>query len=223
MVDHLEWNHDEEKQKRETDLKRLKQTEGWEKLTDRQKKMIEISLSVQQRAERGTDEPSYRAIERWNGDVRIKKEDELGAYLEDGSRFDFGKRRYELSQNAIAQIGCLEAIELLEGDIQKDMRKMIEGGFYLSKNFRDSGFDDFKKNIGNSGFPLVVFTNEDGIEYSPYMVRHAFIVMGKDEQGEYVVFQKHDPGEQVEVVNLEEVYNERKMIAWGIRPLRGTK
>lgn len=217
MIAH-EWNHDEEKQKREADLNRLRQTEGWKKLTDRQKRIIELSLYVQQRAERGTSLGSARAISVHDDGVSINPGD---PDMDSG----YIKSDYGESQGLVGGMWCFSAVKYLESQDESN------DSFFQVDYFKDQGWNEFVRNIDSVGFPCVGFSKrvrstETGEALRP---RHAFVVLGRDISGRYVVWEKQDPNMPFRILDLEGVYkkyhdeNGDMGSDWGFRSLRGTK
>lgn len=67
----------------------------------------------------------------------------------------------------------------------------------------------------------MVFTSNAEDHFSSQNAIHAFVVMGENKRGDWMVYHKNNPGEQFEVTLLDEIYDLRKQKSWGLRRLRG--
>lgn len=224
----FEFNLEQEMAERAAWMATLKQTEGWEKLTEKQKKMMELSLYVQQRAERGTDLASLNAIEHPQTHaatdvVRIKHPSDLGLHREDGSLKDLGVRGYGVSQDNVALFMCFAAVAALEGQELRNLPYELGDDFFDGDYFVVEDEEGLIKRIEEIGFPCVLFANVMKDFQGLFFVRHACVVMGRDGNGRTVIWEKEVDQLPYQVTSLDKVFGKySKDHNWGVRRLRST-
>jgi len=216
-----------EQQKLETDTETLEQTEGFEALTKRQQRIIEQSLYIQQRAERGTDVASAWAIvspER--GYVTNKTQIHTQETLERMHKFgspDPSTRKYVESQNTIANGYCHSSILNLELEKGWDTAPLkIPEGFFKAEYFTVSTYKELKNAVIEEKMPVVLHINDYADSFNEGMgTIHSCLILGKDKEGNLLVWEKEGDGLPYKISRLESVYEAYKTREyWGLRKLR---
>ncbi|NCU42120.1 MAG: hypothetical protein EOM19_05400 [Candidatus Moranbacteria bacterium] len=193
--------------------KKLEQTEGWEKLTERQQRMIRASFRVQNRAYRGTDEGSL---------FRIRSEKETLSIEEEITFLQRPKEnKYHLSQNMISRMFCHLAVILIEKEMlpkknvirdrffnERDSLSVKEWKEYFSVDWKEVG--GIEEKIKGIGFPAVLYIDkfeQSELQYkndSRLHALHSCIAMGENE-GEILVWEKVSRRFPFNVTNLQTV------------------
>lgn len=214
-VDH--WNEQQ---------KRLEQTEGWERLSEKQQNMLRASFRIQSRAYRGTDEVSFS---------RISHQKEMQV-IEEESREVLVESAYRLSQNTIARVFCHLAVALVEKErlpdrgtirkyffIERDSLPIKEWKEYFSVEWKQIAY--IHELLQNNTFPAVLYF--DKCEESELQNRkdvqihstHACIAMGK-EDGDVLVWEKVSRRFPFQLAKLQTVLERYPFVTHcAVRPL----
>jgi hypothetical protein len=181
------WNEQQE---------RLEQTEGWERLTEKQQNMLRASFRIQSRAYRGTDEASFSRISHQKG-IRAIEEESPNVPAENMYRF---------SQNVVSRMFCHLAVTLVEKERLPD-RDLIEKYFFNErdslpiKEWKEYFSVEWKKIahiydlIKDNTFPLVLYFDkyeESEIQNKEHIrsyATHSCIAMG-EENGDILIWEK---------------------------------
>lgn len=220
----------EEKESREQRRSLLEGLSGFSRLSPRQKRYLTTSLYIQQRAERGTDPISAARINDMPEEFRKFLGSPDGAYITSPMFSDSNKLkesdikkytdRYFESQISIMSDFCHRVITKLE-----DYRE----GELLSVSWVDVGpvtsFSDVEELVAlateQNDFPLVVQIwkgkpEEDNLTN----LLHSFILLGKDDGGKYLVWEKSGCNMPFQIISLKQVYeNYEHAIGWRMRQL----
>lgn len=214
-VDH--WNEQQ---------KRLEQTEGWERLTEKQQNMLRASFRIQSRAYRGTDEASFS---------RISHQKEMQTIEEESFNVP-AENIYRLSQNAVSRIFCHLAVALVEKERLPD-RDLIEKYFF---NERDSlPIKEWKEYfsvewkeivhiydlIKDNTFPSVLYFDKceeseiQNKEHTRSYAIHSCVAMG-EEGGDILVWEKVSRRFPFQLAKLQTVLERYPFVTHcAVRPL----
>lgn len=220
----------EEQQKRTEYTETLSQTPGFGKLSERQQKIVLQSLYIQQRAERGSDPASADAMEspktHVTEETKIHSEDYLLEQMIYNRRMTPQFRKYRTSQNLVANWYCHAAIYNLELE-----RGYTEIPVRLPRRFFDATYhtaDDYAelKNIAATvTYPSILHTGPNPKPVSPEkFAGHSCFVLGPNDNGDILVWEKKGYGLPYQLSTLEAVYKKYTKdftgYHWGFRKLR---
>lgn len=185
-------------------IEKLTMTEGWQKLTPTQQKIIRGSLSISHRAFRGRDNTKFLSLD----DVRPP---------------------FEASQRHIASEYCHTAIAALEhGKLVTNPH--AEEQLRLGEHFFDTSDVDLSSQgnrlhhltsaIRKFGFPCVVQPGVDPKTIQPPAV-HSFLALGGGADDQILCWDKRGLGMPYRVRTLQEEYDQYdRNDHWGLRKLR---
>ena len=205
----------------------LSQTEGFWKLSDIQRGIIEQSLRIQEEAERTDDYASALAIipadQNDFGKTLILQEADLIFEQTVNSWPDPATRLYRKAQNLIVRWYCHAALNNLEHNKPLDTEPdVVPDTFYDAKNNKIQGFADVQQILQTYGYPCAVH-----LEYVTHIVdadgakTHSFLALGPGPDGEIVVWQKVGHCLPFEVTTLYDVYSKYgTFVYWAVRPLQ---
>lgn len=201
-----------EKEERSKVIDRIKETEGFKLLTARQRKIIILSLYIQQRAQRNPV-PIYggrNQISGFEAPRGIKCEPEGGCYQESQSH---------ISEHYCHSVICnLEQGETIPALPVRPPREFFQADYKGVQNK-----DELIKIVEQCGFPCVVFI--DGFAQiprrsdapSPY---HSFLALGHVQNGDILTWEKLRVGCPYRVTTLDEIYTyQSSSLFWGVRRL----
>ena len=184
----------EEQKKIQKDMEIVQATEGFSRLTEKQKSIIKQSLYLQARAERGRKE--------WKlGDVR----------------------KYKNSEDYVDNRNCHSAVFCLETENMQALSKdaKADSDFFEAEYRPAKKIDELKKQIEEFGFPcalhISILRNS-----SPNKV-HSSLVLGHDKKNNIVLWEKksYDVENPYQIVTLDEMYIEYgSEYFYGLRKLR---
>lgn len=225
-------NHNISEEHREinAEIFEIQNLEGFNKLSEYQKRLIQASLYIQARAERGTDYASQVAIvspDRYPVEV-TSIHDERHLEFMHGRNFgpDPKERKYRLSQNAIANWYCHAAIAGLEYEegLSVDPAEVPED-FFRADYYRVNSIQDVENIIDDSHYPSVVhIMGSEPANYNEgYNTAHSFLALGKNEEGKVIVWEKKGNKLPFRIVALDDLYAQYgSNHLWGARPLKNT-
>lgn len=222
ILTHMESNPliQNESSVRNEQFRLLEQIDGFRRLSPKQQQMIRLSLYVQQRAVRGTDEGS-----RVNLSISTETNDVFINPLADVDEFDKPlENQYRISQQHIYDWYCHAAVTGLEKQVvdekvfyETDVPTLLNKTGYEIKS--ESDIDDFKE-IALQGveMPVVLHIVVRGIPY------HSAILLGQDDAGEYILWEKKGFSIPYQLTTLKEVFNTYTSHdqEWLIRPINNT-
>jgi len=223
-------------EKLKNDIATLEKTEGWKKLSERQRAIIKHSQYIQSRAARKTDPESAATIaseqnprtgeesvqimnEKNRQQLRFKK----GIY---GDVPD--TRQMRLSQSHIAQWYCFATIANLEGEGPLSVEPPnVPPSFFDGEYVVRSSLDDVRSQIITTGFPCVVNIqhergpgSEDLSPYGGHDMAHSFLALGL-RGGEIIGWDKeNDQLPYRPSVTLSQVFKEYPECSWATRRLK---
>lgn len=180
----------QDRQERTTLLTSLK---GFEKLSERQKKILLQSLYIQDRAERSQKDlypKSNKIVEDWSCFQTIGE-------LERGFPLD--------------------AHHIFDGEEILNGLKTIE---FIPDG--DHSVDQLGAEILKRGFPCVVVIATDWTTQGhafPYHLLHTFLAF-EDDKGEIVLYEKKAPGQSFTVTTLDTIKPRYLQAHWGFRPFK---
>lgn len=197
-------------------FKVLEMSAGWKNLTERQQRIIKMSLYVQSRAERTSDPLSafgfIEDIDRGRPVTVMKKEYTL----------EKPDRKYRLSQNFVSEWYCHYAIKALETNKLPDQIYNLGEDFFDGDYQHDTKDNKIENRIKVFGYPCVVqITRGENEEQRTFNRLHSCLVLGEI-NGQLLVWEKVNGNEPFAVTTLEVVksmFNESENY-WGIRKLK---
>ncbi len=213
------------------DMAKIEGLDGFNKLSDYQQRLIKTSLYIQARAERGTDYPSDFAIvspAKYVTDITsIHPEEHLEYMHIMNSGPNPKERKYRLSQNAIANWYCHAAIAGLEYEkgLSIDPAEVPEN-FFEADYHKVNSIQDVEHIIEGASYPCVVhiMRAEPNNYNEGYNTAHSLLALGKNENGQVMVWEKKGNQLPFRIVPLADVYKTYGTYnLWGARPLQKTK
>ena len=182
----------EEQKKIQKNIEVLQATEGFSRLTEKQKSIIKQSLYLQVRAERG------------------RKEWEPGEL-----------RHYKNSEDRIDSTNCHSAVLSLEKEDLQELSKNKKSypSFFEAEYFPIETIDELKKQIEKFGFPCVLHIrrNSSSDEMHSSLVL-GYDTQGKIVLWEKKGYEMKNP---YQVITLDEIYSNYGNKYYGLRKLRG--
>lgn len=200
---------------------------GYQALTADQQQMIRLSLAVQQRAERGSDEASARQIGEPRDGVSWMEFRANGNFDEwvdeQGEKLP---RTYSRSQNHVYQWFCsavvsalekAEPIKLESGSAEVLDRTFFEGFEYHDNIETEADLETFiELEVNPAEMPLVL--DVAGAQFSGL---HNALLLGRDQEGNVVVWEKIGFSKPYRLTTLKQIFAEYGPgLNWGVRPLR---
>lgn len=204
-------------QERTARFQTLHELAGFNKLSPKQQQMIRLSLYIQDRAVRGTDEGSKRSLStgQETNDVFINypaNVDPFGRPVEN---------QYRISQQHIYDWYCHAAVTGLEKELvdkkvfyETDVPKLLNKTGYEIKHESDiADFIEFA--LEAVEMPAVLHILVGGVPY------HSAILLGADETGEYILWEKKGFSIPYQLTTLTEIYHTyaSQNQEWLIRPM----
>lgn len=192
-----------EQEARKEKFETLERLEGFQRLSEKQQRMIRASLYIQDRAER--PEPQV-------GDYRDSKEHAEKSYCH-------------------AAVQCLEkeivALNLEETSDIQDEIDTVQGMAVA----HSATFEQTQKLIEKTGFPAIVLIGFPiNLEKDNVYHLHEFVALGKNAKGEIIAWEKENGGidRPYRLVSLEKIYEQHvrgnpKNMDWGARSFRKKK
>lgn len=193
--------------------------DGFKALPPKKQQLIKLSLYIQQRSVRGTDEGSKDniGIGYETGDVFINFPNDSSP---DGIPID---NKYRESQKHIYDWYCHATVAGIENEkvdkklfYQTDVPRLIEETGYEIKSKSD--IDDFIEiALSNQEMPAVLHVL--GNTNNP--VLHSAIILGRDDSGTFVVWEKKGVSIPYQLTTLEQIYKDYASHEqeWIVRPL----
>lgn len=223
----------EERARREEQFALIEQTEGFAKLSERQQKLIRVSLYTQQRAERLSDPASEQAVQSerqgyymGNESTRILEEVHLEHMHEQDPDFypDPSTRAYKRSQNHVANWYCHPSVYALETEcVPGEMPSKVPEGFFEAEYEINESVLELESRIEEAGLPCVVHISENPKNFNEgWHTKHTLLALGKDAEGTMLCWEKEGNTYPFRVVSLKEVYDFYNTISpkyWGVRKL----
>lgn len=203
------------------EFKLLESLEGFSKLSERQQRLIRLSLYVQQRAVR------FKEGTRMSPNTKRF----LGVEIEEVKRLheeDSKLISNRLSREQVANWYChLSAYVLETENIDVSGLKLIPDDFFDAEYFDVSQYDEVESRVLDVGFPCVVHIGNPDIDYYANVedrMVHTCVALGKDDQGQIIVWEKMNYGLPYRTTTLSDVFNSYTKLKtvrykWGIRPL----
>ena len=208
-----DFNIKKEQTERNEQFEKLEQLDGFNNLSEKQKQMIRMSLYVQQRAVRGTDEASAENIE-------LNEDGEANIDIKFSTR-EGGSSKYNSSQRHIynwychAVVGSVEATKVID-PISYTNTPGVEGHVLTNKE----DFDAFiELELNSRPLPAVLHLLDKGVFV------HSALILGKAGSGDYIAWEKLGYGLPYRIVSLEEIYNDYSAMQneWVIRDFRAAE
>ncbi len=203
------------------DIEKLSSTDGWGKLSDKQKQYIQDSLYVSKRA--------YREVGTTNPRYGFRLSDELAILKEKEGKVPTLHSKYTESQNRISDWYCHYSVFVLENDGKTPNQpiKKVDNDFTNEEFKKYSTLADLETKIAGMEYPCVVQISErdDNSDFDVDEMIHSFVVFGKAPEG-YLVWEKSDLGQTYKIKTLEELYKDvyegekEDYFYWGVRKLR---
>lgn len=202
---------------RQSEFLKLRELEGFNKLSPKQQQMIRLSLYVQQRAVRGTDIGSQEnlGVSAETGDVFItfpRNTDEDGEPIEN---------KYIFSQKHIYNWYCHATVTGLENEspdkkifYETDVPDLLHQTGYGIKSEKDvSDFIDIA--LQATEMPAVLHVLGDRIP-----VLHSAVILGKNSSGIFILWEKKGVSIPYQLTTLEQIYNDYSSHnqEWLVRP-----
>jgi hypothetical protein len=211
----------EEKQDREIQHATLESLEGFSRLSEKQKSYITATLYIQQRAERGTDPVSASRIQEMP--KHFEGFAHGGSYIAHSDlsvrEHPADKGKYFSSQLLIMSEYCHQAISKLEsyGDEKSPSSEWREAGPIGS-------YAELEELIALSqSTDKLPFVAEiwDGTPYEKGTMRvHSTLLLGKNNEGEFMVWEKTGFHMPFQLIPLKQVYESyAKYTGWCMRSL----
>ncbi len=212
----------------------IQQTEGFKKLSERQQKLIRVSIYTQQRAERLNDPASEQAVQSerqgyYMGEesTKILEEEHLWKMhqLDPDFYLDPDSRAYKQSQNYVANWYCHPSIYALEtGNITNDTPEEVPEGFFKAEYKINESLSELEERIKKAGLPCVVHISTKAKNSNwNFSTKHSLLVLGRDPEGKMLCWEKEGNMYPFRITPLEEVfnyYNKTWSMYWGIRKLK---
>ncbi len=220
----------QEKESREQQRLLLESLSGFSRLSPRQKRYLTTSFYIQQRAERGTDSTSAERIREMPEEFKkflgvshstyIAYPDSPARSNQKEPRGEKQTDKYFKSQLRIMNDFCHDAIAKLEDYRDGELRDSlwVDAGPVTS-------FSDVEELVilalEQDNFPLVVQIWEGRKEENNLTnLLHSMLLLGKDDRGEYIVWEKSGWHMPFRLVSLKEVYESYGYASgWVMRPL----
>ncbi|MBP9748092.1 MAG: hypothetical protein KBD17_00470 [Candidatus Pacebacteria bacterium] len=213
-----------EQSKRKEQRDTLEILSGFLRLSEDQKRYILASLYIQQRAERATDPVSAARIEDTPDKFMNNPSDVSEPYI---THTDTSlkapheeRRRYHTSQLQVMIDFCHKVVKKLE-----DYRE----GEKIPDSWTEAGlidsYADLEELIAlteeNSTLPFVIeIWSGRPKNHSSANLEHTTVLLGKNQEGEYMVWEKSGWHMPFKVTSLKKVYtNYENSKGWRIRPL----
>ncbi|GEM_PF-3261500 len=184
----------EEQEKIKKNMEVAQNTEGFSRLTEKQKSIIKLSLYLQARAERGRNE--------WkSGDDRKYMNSEY----------------YVDNRNCHSTICCLEKEDI--NALSKDA--FNDSDFFEAKYNKVETINELKTKIEEFDFPCVL---QIGISSSndPYGKYHSSLALGHDGNNNIILWEKESSELKFpyQIITLDQIYNIYGNVYYGLRKLR---
>jgi hypothetical protein len=206
---------------RNDQFKLLEQLDGFKKLSSKQQQLIRLSLYVQQRAVRGTDAGSADnlGVSDETGDIFVNFPKET-----DESNFPI-ENQYRISQQQIYDWYCHAAVTGLEKEVmdkkvfyETDVPKLLNKNGYEIRSEADIT-DFIEVALESVEMPAVLHVLADGVPY------HSAILLGKDDTGEYILWEKKGFSIPYQLTTLKDVYStyDSHNQEWLVRPINKTE
>lgn len=189
------------------DLSLLESTEGFPFLTEKQKKIIRVSLLIQARAERDLD-PKHKN-DPWYYDWFKFKRDLKPAYRE--------------CQEHIKNWYCHSAVASLENGCLAGERPPEHPKEFFDANYFEVRCEyELERAINFIGYPAVVHANLEKDNFNGEDTQyHTFLALGHNAENNIVVWEKAGFDFPYRVTDLSTVYEDyRGLNYWGVRKLR---
>jgi len=225
-----------ERNKSEEDRKILKSTEGFSQLTPKQQTLINQSLYLQARAERGVDEATATAIVSPKTHATKVTEILPQQYLQEMYEMYKGEgynppnpadSKYIRSQEHIANWYCHASIANLEEERGLSVEAIeIPEEFFKTKYEAIRNYSDLKETVESCGFPCVLHIASEPDKYNRdnWTHKHSCLILGHDRKGDFVVWEKMGFKLPYRIVALKDVYEQYKNeYFWGVRKLKSKK
>lgn len=216
-----------------SETSRLESLEGYNKLTDYQQRLIKASLYIQARAERGTDFSSNFAIESAKNnyvtdETRILSKESLDYMFKSGSGPNPALRKYESSQNFIGEWYCHAAIAALEAQSSISAEpSTIPENFFEAEYRIIRAYQQAQDLIDAHGYPCVVhiaLSQPANFNEGHNTVAHSFLALGKNEEGNIIIWDKKNFELPFRTTTLQNVYDTYGPDwVYGVRDLRTLK
>lgn len=204
----------EEQQDREDQQELLRSLPGFLTLREEQQRLLTTSLYVQQRAERATDEASRRQIPEGTMVERPEIIRRSLTGLDDSSgEGEHLPETYTRSQDHIAMENCHSAVEALAQGQILNLEVPIE--FHSIKS--ESDLEAFiELEIETKELPLVLQVRQASYKYP----MHSALILGKDQNGRWMVWEKYGYGLPYQLVELKSLLSTYTYGEWGVQSLK---
>lgn len=130
--------------------------------------------------------------------------------------------QYKLSKEHIRNWNCFGSIVNLEQEAGLDLiRPETPEGFFIADYQKVENLEELKKLLKDKGFPLVLHISDTPKGGSAHMY-HSCLILGHDDGGKIVIWEKNGMGGSYQITTLEKVYKKYENyggIYWGVRKL----
>lgn len=224
-------NDNEDFDKLRSNITLAEATEGWNRLSEKQQKMIKASLHIQRRAER-TDDPLSKYFlvfpENSNHPTIVHGSNQLGDIKRNSENPDHpifsSVRKYALSQDMVADFYCHQSVYKWESeDTNFPDEKEVPYDFFYA-DYERSDMKKLVDRITRVGFPCVLIASENRVdkENPPGLyAKHSCVLLG-NVQGKIIVWEKMGATLPFRITTLDMVkanYDDPQMY-WGVRSLK---
>jgi len=217
-----------ELQVREQQQSLLESLSGFSRLSNKQKSFILDSLYIQQRAERGTDIVSASRIYKSVSDIDINKLAPGGTYITHGGEDseilkqqpEKNKNRYKKSQVYIMNKNCHRVIAEIEKLAEE--KNLSRGWSYAGPINSYEDLVELAVLVDKTNKPpyVIEIWHSEPKEDEPLEHAHTTLILGQNNDGEYVVWEKAGFSLPFQLTTLKQVYDAyHKYSGWRIRQL----
>lgn len=213
------------------DFRLLESLDGFLKLTPKQQRLIKLSLYVQNRAVRAdqgvqisTEMKKYFGIEM--DEVIAEKELYTAHKLSGGPDPDLISNKS--SRDHVANWYCHLAAYVLEaGDLNLADSDIIPDDFFETDYSCVNDYHEIEEMITVHGFPCLIHIGNPDADYFEKAVdriAHTCLALGKDSNGQVIIWEKVNEGLPYRLITLKDVYDfyseNNFNYKWGVRSLK---